>query len=318
MKKRMVTFIKIAGLAILLAMLPVSGAFGADDLYFDFNYDFETYYGSGYHNIFSGGMDIMLGFGLGTPKIGINIFGNIGAGIGIDNLFEWNYALIAEIFSYDIIGLSLDLGVSNADGLLVLSERSENRYKSIGYFRATLFTFINETKFGLYGTLYENGDFGFGIRIGWGSYDHNQYSSSSSSSSQRTTTSSTAKTLSAGEVIGMTASQLRSAIPGLQIESNGNYYYVENYPNTAIMSLFEMENGKVGSWTVVWDRYSKSLWDAFIESGTSTYGQLMIRMDNNYVWLNLGNNGLANNLFSFSILREDINGTVFICTRWNG
>jgi hypothetical protein len=138
--------------------------------------------------------------------------------------------------------------------------------------------------------------------------------SATTSSSSRRSTTKIPETLSASQIIGMTLAQLRSAMSPLKVDasSGGDSYTVSDYPDGALMSLFDMKDGKVSAWTVIL-AYSDSTLKGFINMATEDWGTPDAAEDDVYLWLNT-NNKMASNILYTRLAKEDIGNNTYVIT----
>jgi hypothetical protein len=136
-------------------------------------------YGQGWHqNLYSLGIPLQLGVELELPFITLDLLGEASAGIGYGNFFEYHLGGMGELYFFDqTIGLGAGLGFYGNDynlgdmfdsgssgdttGTVIAYERP---VKSKYYRFALIFRGAFKTT--LYGELYDDGNWGFGLM--WG------------------------------------------------------------------------------------------------------------------------------------------------------
>jgi hypothetical protein len=136
-------------------------------------------YTQGWHeNVVSLGIPLQLGFELELPFITLDVLGEASAGMGYGNFFEYHLGGMGELYFFDqSFGLGAGMGFYGNDfnlGDVFDSGSSSGAKGSViayarpvkaKYYRFALI-FRGGSKTTLYGELYEDGNWGFGLM--WG------------------------------------------------------------------------------------------------------------------------------------------------------
>jgi hypothetical protein len=130
-------------------------------------------YGQGwYQNLFSFGIPLQLGMEIELPLVTLDILGEASAGMGYGNLLEYRLGGMAELYFFRKIGVGAGAGFYGNDMNLAVSAGDSKEdtvsYEppiKTSYYRFALI-FRGEYKTSLYGELYGDGKWGFGLM--WG------------------------------------------------------------------------------------------------------------------------------------------------------